>query len=46
MIHMENHSKYTGQVLWVKLATSVFIPFVPNAPFLYLLKTSENRKFF
>ena len=21
-----------------------FNPFVPNAPFLYLLKTSENRK--
>ena len=21
-------------------------PFVPNAPFLYPLKTSENRKFF
>ena len=26
--------------------TSLLNPFVPNAPFLYLLKTSENRKFF
>ena len=23
-----------------------FNPFIPNAPFLYLLKTSENRKVF
>ena len=23
-----------------------FKPFVPNTPFLYLLKTSENRKIF
>ena len=43
------------QILWISPVTSVKVesndfwiydikPFVPNAPFLYPLKTSENRK--
>ena len=32
----------TGKITY-RLAVN---PFVPNAPFLYPLKTSENRKFF
>ena len=35
------------QKLFVPLiATIIFNPFAPNAPFLYPLKTSENRKVF
>ena len=32
-----------GLSLFLKIITN---PFVPNAPFLYLLKISENRKVF
>ena len=34
------------KLLKVSYVASIFNPFIPNAPFLYPLKTSENRKIF
>ena len=39
-------TKFTGKVKIGMLVVKFFNPFVPNALFLYPLKTTENRKVF
>ena len=36
----------TRKVLFLQRSLKIINPFVPNEPFLYPLKTSENRKIF